>query len=326
VAGGDPEPGPGEPPAAGEDLPPQETLFPPELLALAPQEVAGLPAERRPELAPELQAILLREAIAAGGSFAFADLEPVVQRVKGLLLLGSAECGVRSAEWGNRSPDIPHSAFRTPHSLRDLMDRGARRVERLRQVALRLRPLRAVLDGEQQALVESLSLPQVVLAADGQPALARWAESISPGPPRPPLLPLPPGTPLLALEAARDQLERIVAWEGVARALTLRRTEAALAAAGSVDLLLAALALGAVLYGSVELGLAELSDLPRFAARYLTKAGRPRVTATRALERALLPWSAAHGLDLDTTRSLFGAGLERLAALAAARGRQGAVN
>jgi hypothetical protein len=208
------------------------------------------------------------------------------------------------------------------------MELGARRVERLRQVALRLRPLRAVLDAEQQALVESLVLPQVTLDAEGQPALARWADGIPDGPPRPPLLPMTSGTPLLSLEEAQDQLEKVAAWAGIARALALRRTEAALQAAGSVELLLAAVDLGAVLYGRIELGLAELDDLPRFAARYLTKRGQPNAIAIRALGRALDPWVAAHQLDAAATGALFTAGLDRLAALAAARrsGQAGTAN
>jgi hypothetical protein len=191
------------------------------------------------------------------------------------------------------------------------MESGSRAVESLRQVALRVRPLHAVLDEGQRAFVEALCRPQVTMGSHRRPGILlpeveAWAVG---------------GTgrdaPILSIHEARGRLLAIAAWTAVARALSLRVTKAAVAAAPDSRAVLASLALGAVLYGRVDLGVAEATDVRRFAAGYLTPRFRVRAVARAALRRALLPWTAAHNLNIEAIEPLVGAGFERLAEVAA---------
>ena len=85
-----------------------------------------------------------------------------------------------------------------------------------------------------------------------------------------------------------------------------------MAAAGDHLAVVASLALGAVIYGRIDLGLAEAGDLRRFAARYVTPRGRARAAARSSLRRALEPWAEAHRLPFAAVEELFAGGLGRL--------------
>jgi hypothetical protein len=293
-------------PATGApDETPADALLPAAEVGLLPagtggllgQLAVGIPLEREVAVGRELQSLVLREAIAAGGSFARTDLAAAARRVESTLLLGLQVAG-------GESP----TATLSRQPLTKVLQAGARVVERLRQGALRLRPLREVLDAEQWRLVESLCQPQLTLTEAGRPALELPGREE---------LDLPEALPV---GEAGQRLETVVAWAAVARALTLSRTAAALAAVHDTQALVAGLALGAVLYLRVEWGLSEASDLRRFADRYLSTRGRPRAAARASLRRALAPWVAAHGLDPPATLALFEEGLERLAEAVTAAG------
>jgi hypothetical protein len=170
-------------------------------------------------------------------------------------------------------------------------------VERLRQVALRLRPLEAVLDAEQRAVVRSLLPPRLTVAGDGVPRLF--------------LLPggsLPESEPL---EGVRTRVAVVAAWSELARALGLERTAAALKRHGGLEPLLEELVISAVLYARVELGLAEPKDRARFAERYLERGTRtPRPEAAQRLREAVETSNLAP--DPNLTLVILGGALNRL--------------
>jgi hypothetical protein len=160
-----------------------------------------LPAPRRAELSEEMQLLFLQEAAYAGGSFAQADLESAAGRVQTYVQMGLSGLAGGDAEAAAK--------LLADQRLRTLMESGARHVERMRQVALRLLPWREVLDPNQVRLLESLIRPRVGVdaAGQGQPVLF--------------LRPLPKSreTGTLPLEAVPGQLEAIGAWVTLVRAV-----------------------------------------------------------------------------------------------------------
>ncbi len=188
------------------------------------------------------------------------------------------------------------------------MQTGSAVVEGLRQVAFRLRPLEAIYDARQRAVLTALCEPDLLRRDDGEPVLA---------------LNGPDGRELLTLPEMHVRLADLMVWAQVARALTLRATGAALAQCQDIDALWASLAVGAVLYGRIEIGLVELDDLEPFTRRYLTRRkGLVGAMARRQLQRALAPWvaplrQALHPLDAPGVfAGMLYRGLERVAQLA----------
>jgi hypothetical protein len=242
---------------------------------------AALPPARREQVGRELQYLYVRQAVAEGGSFARQDLERVARSVEAYLLLGlQAESGEDPAR---------EAAVLGSRPLNKISQSGARVVERLRQVALRLAPLEKVLSAEQRALVRSLSRPRLTIGADGSPRIQL----------------LPAGT--LPEEAdvptATAMLHEIGAWTAAARALGLARVEKALAEGATVDGLLEELALAAALYGRVELGLAAAKDRERAPSG-------PTPVFTQAVEA----WAGKQGADPALVRPLFDRALKRMVA------------
>jgi hypothetical protein len=222
----------------------------------------ALPLRQR--VADELQELFIRQAIAEGGSFLFSDLKRVARSVEAYLLLGL------QAEGGG-SPER-EAALLAGRSLHKISHTGARVVESLRQLALRLRPLEGLLDAEGRALVRSLLPPRLTVGPDGSPRLI-----------------LMPGGSLpeeIEIEPAHALLRETASWVTLARALGSERMEGALKRAGSARALLEELVLGAVLYARLEPGLAEEEDRNRFAARYLA-GGELRPEAREGLRRAM---------------------------------------
>ena len=79
------------------------------------------------------------------------------------MLLGlQAESGARPER---------EAAVLAARPLHKVSQSGARVVERVRQVALRLQPLREILSGEQRALVRSIVRPRLTVGEDGRPRL-----------------------------------------------------------------------------------------------------------------------------------------------------------
>ena len=255
---------------------------------------ASLPAERRQALHYELQALCVREAIAAGGSFAREDLEAIAASVQAYLTLG-----LRTL-----TGDDPGAAgeLLTTTRLAFLHETGAREVERLRQVALRLAPHEAALDERHRAIVRSFLPPHLALTEAGEPVLAlrRGAD-------------LPEE---IAVVEAPSLLREAADWVSLARALRLRHVAAAFARVPDRTPLLAALAVGAALYGRVAIGLVEADDYALFAHRYLTKTGRVSRRAWNRVREAVEAWAEARELPQDRVMRDLSAGMDRVAALA----------
>lgn len=279
--------------AAGEGLEAEEAA--PEVpMALVPlrssllaRAAAHLPAGRRAQVANELQMLYIRQAVAEGGSFLLTDLQRAARGVEAYLLLGMR------AEAGGGDEGLVLQ--RRP--LNKLMQSGARVMEAIRQIALRLHPLERVFDPEVRALVESVLKPRLTLSPEGEPRLQ--------------LLPAGNLPEQVDLETAGALLQRAAAWTDFARALGLDRTAAALKEAGSLSALQEQLAVGAVLFGRVELGLAEESDRRRFAARYVTD-GAPNSAAEEGLKKAVEAW--AHERSLEPPLEILREALGRVAA------------
>jgi len=253
----------------------------------------ALPSPIRSRVSEELQYLFVRQAIAEGGSFVLSDLQIIARSVEAYLLLGlQAESGLRPER---------EAAVLASRPLHRVSQSGARVVERLRQVALRLQPLTAVLGSEQRALLHSIVHPRLTVTEDGRPVLY-----LLPGDNLPDSAEIPEATRLL---------QDVVAWTEIVRALGAARIEAVLAKGATVATILEELALAAVLYARVELGLVTPDDLARFARRYVSPEEPDADARSReGLERVTTDWATLHQIDPSHTTPLFAAALERLAA------------
>lgn len=230
--------------------------------------MGSLPAPRRAELSEEMQLLFLQEAAYAGGSFAQVDLESAAGRVQTYVQMGLS--GLAAGDAGAASRLLSDQRLRT------LMESGARHVERMRQVALRLRPWREILDAGQLRLLDSLVRPRVGVdaAGQGQPVLF--------------LLPLPKSREAgkLALDVAPARLEAVGAWITLARAVGREQIARHLPnrdAATVTRLLVVA----ALLYRRWELDLVEPEDSERCRATYLDReSGRFNPAAYQSLAEA----------------------------------------
>jgi len=262
---------------------------------------AHLAPERRQAVRQAVQALCLREAIAAGGSFRREVLERIAASAEAYLTLGLR--ALSAAEPGAAARQLSET------SVEYVRERGALEVERLRQIALRLAPHVEVLDERQQALVQTLLRPRLRLSSEDEPLLICRGGGGLPAT-------LPP-------EEAPGMLRDVSAWIELARALKFRRVAPVLATATPADrvALLAALSVGATLYGRIEIGLAEPADFRAFAERYLTPAKRrPSRRAWRRVRQALLKWEAGAALDPEATMRQLSLGMERVGELARAGG------
>lgn len=290
------------PPAPGSVLAPEEeeegegeegapvALVPVERSPLV-RLAAELPVPQRQRIADELQHLFIRQAVAEGGSFLLSDLQRVARSVEAYLLLGL------QAETGGQH-DREAAVLQT-RPLHKISLTGAREVERLRQVALRLRPLEKVLDAEQRALIKSLVRPRLTLSAEGAPRL--WL--------------LPGGTlpELTDLDTATSLLHDVGAWTALARGVGLAGVEKALARAERVAVLLEELSLAAVLYGRLELELVEPSDRSRFRARYLREGGAVLAAEAReGVRKVAAEWAPRLGVDAELIGPLLERALEHL--------------
>jgi hypothetical protein len=268
-------------------------------LALVPLSAAplarlagALPPAQRERVGEEMQYLYIRQAVAEGGSFLLSDLRRVARSVEAYLLLGvAAESG------GDPGREAAVLAGRPLHKI---AQSGARVVEGLRQVALRLQPLENVLSAEQRALVRSLVRPRLALEEDGTPRIDL----------------LPAGTlpESASVPVAAGLLQEAATWAAVARALGLERVERAVRERGSVERVLESLALSAVLYTRIELGLAEPADARRFLHRYVAPGQtEPSPEARDGLGRIAEGWAGSRGLDARSVVSLLDRALDRLA-------------
>lgn len=236
---------------------------------------ASLPAQQRERLAGELQQAYIRQAIAEGGSFLLSDLRRVARSVEAYLLLG-----LRAESGG--VPDREASVL-VRRSLPKVLQSGARVVETLRQVALRLQPLTRVMDPRARALIESLVRPRLTVGPAGDPRVQ--------------LLPADGLPEEATIEDAAALLQRVAGWADLARALGLDRTETALQNARTVARLEEELAIGGVLFSRLEPGLTEAPDRRRFAARYLSPDGDLLPEAVEGLRKTVEAWGAARSLE-----------------------------
>src|SRR6266852_17703 len=135
-----------------------------------------------------MQLLFLQEAAYAGGSFLQADLEHAAGRVQSYIQLGLA--GLSEGDTGQAAQLLSEQRLRT------LMESGARQVERLRQVALRLQPWREVLDKSQNLLLDSLEHPDLGIEGENdRPVLRLRRERRA------------PAADAIDLETARVELE-----------------------------------------------------------------------------------------------------------------------
>ena len=252
---------------------------------------AGLTPAVRAQVSEELQYLFIRQAVAEGGSFLLSDLRRVGRSVEAYLLLGLEAEGSGDAAGAAR--------LLGARPLHRIVQSGARVVESLRQVALRVAPLERVLDPSQRAVVRSLRHPRLTIGAGGDPEIV-----------------LLPGEHLpesAGITTAADLLRAIAQWTEVARAMGLDRTEHALRDVVSVEALLERLALGAVLYARIEPGLAEEGDRRRFTERYRTPGtSAPAPEAVEGLRRIVTDWSRSHGIGPEAVLPMFESALERV--------------
>jgi hypothetical protein len=229
--------------------------------------LVALPAPRRAELSEELQLLFLQEAAYSGGSFAQADLESAAGRVQTYVQMGLSGLAGGDAETA--------AELLAGQRLRTLMESGARHVERMRQVALRLLPWREILDPKQLRLLENLVRPRVGIDSAGRPVLH--------------LRPLPKTreTGAAPLDAIPGQLEAIGAWVMLTRAVGKEQVIRHLPdrdAATVTRLLLVA----ALLYHRWEADLVEPADTERCRATYRdSDTGRFTPAAYHTLAEAL---------------------------------------
>lgn len=256
----------GRPGAAGIDgVPNLPARLSAELMRAA---VATLPAVRQAELSQEMQYLFLQEAAYAGGSFAQEDLEQVAGRVQSYVQLGLA----------GLSEGDPEQAARllSEQRLRTLMESGARQVERLRQVALRLQPWHEVLDQRQVLLLASLERPDLVAGEDGRPLLrirrGKHKAAVA----------------AVELETVHAELETVSTWITLVRAVGKAKIVPRMARYPSTASLTRSLTVAAVLYRFWDPLLVDAADLERFCATYRDPAtGRPNEVAYRALAEAI---------------------------------------
>lgn len=253
---------------------------------------ASLPAVQQQRVADELQYLFLRQAVAEGGSFLLEDLARVARSVEAYLLLGL------QAE-SNGAKEHESRVLRS-RPLHKIQLTGARQVERLRQVALRVQPLEKILDNEQRGVVVSLAKPRLTVNAEGEPRLR-----LQPGGNLPETTDLPTAAALI---------HDIGAWTALARGLGLADVQTALQGAGTTASLLEELAVGAAVYGRIELGLTEPADRKRFRARYVP-AGTETVApeAFAGLRAVVGTWAAARNVDADLVLPLLERALTRVA-------------
>ncbi|MCL6650626.1 MAG: hypothetical protein K6U89_20220, partial [Chloroflexi bacterium] len=261
--------------------------------------MGALPAARQAELSQELQLLYLQEAAYAGGSFALADLENAASRVQTYLQMGLSGLAEGETEAASR--------LLMEQRLRTLMESGARQVERMRQVALRLLPWHEVLDRQQVRLLEGLKHPDVGMDEGGQPVLR---------------LPSLPGTrerTSVPLEAVPGQLEAIRAWVTLVKAVGKERVARHMSEQDA-PLLARRLVVGAILYRRWEPDLVEPKDLERCRETYLDPAtGRFSAAAFRALAEATRDLTVKRKLQPNATEEIarfLAATLDQIAATA----------
>ncbi len=252
-----------------------------------------LPPAAAQRIAGELQQLYVRQAIAEGGSFLDADLRRMARSVEAYLMLGlQAESGgqpERAAELLRERP------------LSRISQSGARVVEALRQVALRLQPLERVMSPEQRALVRSILRPRLTVSPEGLPRLQ--------------LLPSGNLPPEMELEPVAAELEAVAAWISLVRGVGIERTARALAGGRTVDLLLEELTIAAAFFGRIDPGLIEPADRPRFVQRFLSRVEREPLSETlEAIRRAVEAWAAERRAEPAPLVSLFERALERIGA------------
>jgi hypothetical protein len=290
---------------------------------------SALPAQRQSELSQELQLLYMQEAAYAGGSFLQADLEQAAGRVQSYVQLGLAGLADGDREQAAR--------LLGEQRLRTLMESGARQVERLRQVALRLLPWHEVLDKRQRRLLEGLEHPDMGVEEDGRPVLRlRAVKRRAP-------------VEVMDLEAVRVELEGISAWISLVRAVGKARIARRMAvpapsdaggsapaageAAGSPERrapeaaeVARALVVAAILYRHWDPALAEPADIDRFRQTYLDPAtGRFNEAAFRALAEAIRALAAERNLAPDALQEiarLLARAMDELARSVPAAGQQ----
>lgn len=287
---------------AGEDLEQDEAVQ----TALSQRNLGalttgGLNPERLQEIQEDLDAMIQREIVEAGGSFSPEALEQASGRVHcyihyGLIRLGGGVHTRMARLLGDRS-------------MISILHAGMEYIEAIRQRAIRIHPLRDWFDKEQQQLMEGLLHPRVGTTPGSRTEYILW---------------LPTKTqkkeerPAILIDDARDLIEEMAGWATLAQRMPESQVKRALhSSPAGAQAYLGALVVAHALYRRWDPGLIDLQDVHDFHDRMVdTEAGDMTPAAKESLDAAAEKWARQQGLNETESnrvgRALVGAG-ERLA-------------
>jgi len=260
--------------------------------------VAALSEADQERVNREFLELVQDEVDGLGGSYAEADLRRAIGRARFYVQVGL----------GHLSGDDPEEAAKrlaeTP--AREVARAGMAVLEGIRQVAVRLRAFRRLLDARQMALLSALCRPDpdVRSEAGDMPVLHIQAAGGA-----------APST-TIPLADVPDALSDVADWVALARRLESRELRAALRAkTGGADAVAASLVVALAIYGRWEVGLVELPDVEEFRRRhYDAEAGRLRPGLREMLITRTRQWAGQDAERVEYVLMAAAGRLERLLA------------
>ncbi len=263
---------------------------------------ATLSPERLLEIQEELEAMIHREVVDAGGSFSPEALEQASGRMHCYLHFGLARLG-------NGIPTVM-SRLLAERSLLSLVRAGMEYIEAIRQRALRIAHLRERFDKEQSLLLEGLLHPRVGTTPGTRAEYIFWL----PSPAR-----KPEERRALLIVEARDAMEEMVGWATLSQRMPEAGVRRALAStAAGAQAYMGALVVATLLYRRWDPAMVDLQDVHDFHDRMVDTVNNDLSPAAReALDAAAERWAKAQSLTEEESRrvglALLGAA-ERLSA------------
>jgi hypothetical protein len=260
-----------------------------------------LTAERFQEIQSDLDAMINREIVDAGGSFSPEALEQASGRVHCYLHFGLVRLAAGNPKGMAR--------LLMERSLMSVMQAGMEYIEAIRQRALRIAHMRDWFDKEQQVLLDGLLRPRVGTTPGTQteyifklPTAGKKKEERT----------------AILISEARDLIEETAGWVTIAQRMPEGLIRRALAASpAGAQAFLGALAVALTLYRRWDPTLIDLQDVYDFHDRMVDPATADLTpTAKDALDTAAERWANAQDLKEEESKrvglALVGAG-ERLA-------------
>ncbi|MBW3625028.1 MAG: hypothetical protein KY468_16645 [Armatimonadetes bacterium] len=261
----------------------------------------GLTAERLQEIQEDLEAMIQREIVDAGGSFSPEALEQASGRVHAYLHYGLIRLGggvhARMAQ------------LLAERSMISVLHAGMEYIEAIRQRAIRIAHLRETFDKEQMILLEGLLHPRVGISPGKRTEYIFWLPSKAKK---------TEGRPAILIDEARDAIEELAGWAALAQWLPEGQVRRALHSSPSgAQAYLGALVVALALYRRWDPTLIDLQDVYDFHDRMVdTAAGDMTPAVKESLDTFAEKWARAQGLNeqesMRVGRALLGAG-ERLA-------------